>query len=148
MLRPIVSGSWIKILCIAVAGLLSTARATRAEMIISVQNVTALAGSSGNTLEVDLTNTGTAPVSIAGFSFELTVASGSGISFNGADIQTSQTYIFNGTSVLGPTISMSTGTKLDAGDVGDPPTSMQPSSTLGLGRVFFDVAGTAPAQAE
>ncbi len=145
MIRPFVSGSWRKILSIAVAGLLLGAVVpARAGMVISVQDVTAYAGTSGNTLEVDLQNTGTSAVSVAAFSFELTVPGGGGISFDGADYNTSQPYIFAGTSFLGPTISMSTGTTLDAGDLGTSPTSVGPGSIVGLGRVFFDVSGSAP----
>jgi hypothetical protein len=145
MLRPLATGSWCKILSVAVAGLLlNTAVPARAGMVISVQSVSASAGSSGDTLEVDLQNTGASAVSVAAFSFELTVPGGSGISFDGADYNTSQPYIFAGTSFLGPTISISTGTTLDAGDLSTSSASVGPGSIVGLGRVFFDVAGSAP----
>jgi hypothetical protein len=148
MHRPIASRSWRAILCAAAAPilLLNAALPARAGLVLSVQDVSAAAGSSGNTLEVDLQNTGSSALAISTFSFELTVPGGSGISFQGADDNTAlNPYIFATNSLLGPTLSASTGTTLDAGDVAAPalPT-LAAGATVGLGRVFFNVDGSAP----
>jgi hypothetical protein len=146
MHRPLASWSWRKVLSVAVAGLLlDAALPAHAGIILSVQSVSASAGTSGNTLEVDLQNTG-APVDIAAFSFEISVALASGVSFTGADTNTSvNTYIFAGNSAQGPSIATATGTTLDASDnAASGSTTLGTNATLALGRVFFDVAGSAP----
>ncbi len=87
-----------------------------AGLIVSVQSVSANAGTSGNALEVDILNTGAA-VDIASFSFEIAVSPTSGVTFTAADINTTLfTYIFAGNSVQGPVINTSTGAVLDASD--------------------------------
>lgn len=132
-------------LSIAVAGLmLLVARPARADIIVSVQSVSATTGTSGNTLEVDVENTG-APVDIAAFSFEISVDANSGVTFTGADDNTSlATYIFAGNSFFGPDINTTTGTALDASDFAiTGSTTLGTDETLGLGRVFFDVAASA-----
>ena len=103
-------------------------------------------GELGDTLEVNLQNTGSTAVAIAAFSFELTDPGGSGITFQGADFNTAMnTYIFAGYSFLGPTLSASTGTTLDAGDVATPGVAIVGRRRdRRPGRVFFDVAGSAP----
>jgi hypothetical protein len=130
---------------VAAALILGTAPPARAGIIVSVESVSANQGTSGNTLEVDVTNTGT-PVDIASFSFEIVVAAGSGVTFTGADINTSpNTYIFAGNSLFGPKIDTVTGTTLDASDIAvSGSTTLGTNSTLALGRVFFDVASSAP----
>ncbi|MFI5458056.1 MAG: hypothetical protein ACHRXM_21680 [Isosphaerales bacterium] len=144
------SWSWRSILSVAAAGLvLCTALPARAGIIVSVQSVPANKGTSGNTLEVDVLNTGV-PVDIAGFSFEISVAAGSGVSFTGADTNTSTNlYIFAGNSLFGPNIYVPSvppsPTTLDASDLAaSGSTTLGTNSTLGLGRVFFDVASSAP----
>ncbi len=144
---PLASRSWPRILSVAAAWLLlATALPARAGLIVSVENVSADAGTTGNTLEVDVTNTGGSAVAIAAFSFEISAAGGSGITFTGADTDTSvNTYIFAGNSLFGPTISTMTGTTLDASDIAaSGSTSLGTNSTLALGLVSFDVAGSAP----
>jgi hypothetical protein len=146
MHRPLASRSWRKILSVAVAGLLlDIAVPAHAGIIVSMQDVSAKAGTSGNTFEVDVTNTGAA-VDIAAFSFEISVPASSGITFTGADINTSvNPYIFAGNSFFGPNIATATGTTLDASDIAvSGSTSLGTNSTLALGRVSFDVAGSAP----
>jgi hypothetical protein len=138
----LVSGSRRGILSLAFAGfLLCAGPPARAGIIVSVQNVSAAAGTSGNTLEIDVQNTG-ASVDIAAFSFEISVASSSGVTFTGADTSTSlATYIFAGNSFLGPNIAFNTGTTLDAGDIAVTGfTTLGTGDTLGLGLVSFDVA--------
>ena len=136
--------SWPRrgILSAAFAGfLLCVAPAARAGIIVTVQSVSASTGASGNTLEVDVQNTG-ASVDIASFSFEISVPSSSGVTFTGADISTSlATYIFAGNSFFGPNIAFGTGTTLDAGDIAVAgSTTLGTGATLGLGLVSFDVA--------
>jgi hypothetical protein len=143
---PLASRSWRTILALAMAGLVVAAPSyARAGIIVSVQSVTANAGSTGNTLEVDLQNTGT-PVDIASFAFEISVTSSSGVTFTGADITTSlNTYIFNGNSAQGPEIGLPpAGPVLDASDnATSGGTTLMTGSTFALGRVFFDVASSA-----
>ena len=144
---PLAYRSWRGIPALVAAALiLSTALPARAGIIVSVESVSANQGTTGNTLEVDVQNTG-APVDIASFSFEISVAAGSGVSFTGADINTSvNTYIFAGNSAQGPNIDTLTGTTLDASDnAASGSTTLGTNSTLALGRVFFDVAASAPA---
>jgi hypothetical protein len=139
------SRSWLRVL--AVAGLsLGFGLPARAGIIVSVQNVSANAGTTGNTIEVDVTNTGPSSVDVASFSFEVGIASSSGVSFTGADITTSTAaYIFAGNSLFGPNIAFNTGTTLDAADAAVMGSSTLGSgSTLALGRLFFDVTSSAP----
>ncbi len=136
---------WRGFLGFALAGLLlSSARPAGAGIIVSVQSVSAGTGSTGDSLEVDVTNTGS-PANIAGFSFEISVAAGSGVSFTGADTSTSiNTYIFAGNSLFGPQIATATGTTLDASDIAvSGSTMLGTGASLGLGRVMFDVASSA-----
>jgi hypothetical protein len=149
--RPLASRWWPKILSVAAAGLLlATALPARAGIIVSVESVSANAGTTGNTLEVDVTNTGPNAVDIAAFSFEISVPSGSGVTFTGADTSTSMNpYIFTGNSFFGPQIGTPSGTPLgttlDASDLATSgSTTLSTGETLALGRVSFDVAGSAP----
>lgn len=131
---------------VAAALILSTALPAGAGIIVSVESVSANQGTTGNALEVDVQNTGPAAVDIASFSFEISVAAGSGVSFTGADISTVvNPYIFAVNSLFGPIIATATGTTLDASDgaiAGS--TTLGANSTLALGRVLFDVAPSAP----
>jgi hypothetical protein len=143
---PLTYRSWRGILALVAASLiLSTAIPARAGIIVSVESVSANQGTTGNTLEVDVQNTG-ASVDIASFSFEFSVAAGSGVTFTGADINTvANVYIFAGNSAQGPNIDTLTGTTLDASDnAASGSTILGTNSTLALGRVFFDVASSAP----
>jgi hypothetical protein len=123
--------------CAAVA--LLYAPAARADFLISISSVNANAGSTGNTLEVDLTNTGTS-ASIAAFSFGISTNTPD-INFTAATTSTMAPYIFAGDSLFGPVISTSTGQSLIASDLsasgGD---VVGAGATVGLGEVFFDVA--------
>ncbi len=121
---------------------LTSATWARADLIVAAQTVTANAGSSNNTLEMVLQNTGVASVNIAGFSFGVSTA-GTDITFTSADVNTvTLPYIFAGHSLFGPTISTSTGHSLTASDVDSNPsgTDVGPASAVGLGRLLFDVA--------
>ena len=117
-----------------------------ASLIIMVGNVSTSSPSSSNTLEVNLVNTGPAPVSLAGFSFEIAVADPH-ITFTSATIATVATYVFAGNSLLGPEINTSTGQTLDVVDFwsGAGGATVAAGATVGLGHVSFDVpAGGTP----
>lgn len=140
---------WLVPLCAATVALGLT-RSVRADLIVIGQNVTANAGSIGNTLEVDLENTGSSPVTIGTFAFSISTIT-SNIDFTSATSNTSAPYLFAGDSgdflLLGlTTINSTSGQSLLASDfsfsgLGD---AVDAGATVGLGEVFFDVAaGTA-----
>jgi hypothetical protein len=148
MCRSLASWLWCRSLSVVVAGLvLCIAIPARAGIVVSVESVSATAGTTGNTLEVDIQNTGPATVDIAAFAFELTVTASSGVTFTGADINTTTNpYIFTGNSLFGPNIGTTSnmGMTLDASDGAvSGSTALGTGSTLGLGRVFFDVSASA-----
>lgn len=135
--------SWFRrLLMIAPVATLLIAVSAEASLIISVGNVFAGSPSSGNTLEVNLTNTGPASISLAGFSFEIEVTDPH-ITFTSASISTAAAYAFAGNSLLGPVISTSApGQTLDASDLWGGPggATIGAGATVGLGHVFFDVS--------
>jgi hypothetical protein len=138
---------WLAML--GAAAVLAAASQARADLIVSVQSVTANAGSTGNMLEVDLRNTGPgATVPIGAFSFGLSTTN-PGITFTQATTATTLApYIFDGQSLFGPNITNTSGTSLTAADafatIGSG-TSLGQGVTEGLGKVFFNVAaGTTP----
>jgi hypothetical protein len=118
-----------------------------ADITFSAASTTAAAGSTGNSFEVDITNTGSSVVQIGGFVFEITTAN-SNVTFT--DVTTGTTaygYIFDGNSLFGPDLAASgPGQTFDAADVAATPssyTTLDPGETLGLGEVFFDLASGA-----
>ncbi len=122
-----------------------------ADLILSVNDVTAASGSIGNTtLEISLTNSPGSPVSdvIAAFQFRLTVPVASGVTFTSVDIFTANNpYIF-GANTSAPPLSFTTfpNTDFTASDVFSIPNSgvvLGVNQTVGLGRVTFDVASFA-----
>lgn len=115
----------------------------RADLVVSVGSVTVAPGSTSNSLDVDLTNTGSTGVSLDGFSFGVSVTN-LDINFTGADISTTAPYIFAGDSLFGPTISTTVGSSLIASDVDvSGGITVAAGSTVGLGRMLFDVSPTA-----
>lgn len=131
-----------RLLMIAPVAALLIAASAEASLIVSVGNVFADSPSSGNTLEVNLTNTGPVSISLAGFSFEIEVTDPH-ITFTSATIGTGAAYVFAGNSLLGPTISTSLpGQILDALDLwaGGGGATIAAGATVGLGHVFFDVS--------
>jgi hypothetical protein len=113
-----------------------------ASLIITAGNVFSNSPSSGNTLEVDLTNTGPASLSLAGFSFETEVTDAN-ITFTSATTATVAPYVFAGNSLFGPTISTSApGQTLEVSDFwgGVGAATVAAGATVGLGHVFFDTA--------
>jgi hypothetical protein len=123
------------------------APAARADLVFSVNDVTAVAGSTGNaTLEVSLTNTGSvSSPEIAAFQFQLMVSGASGVTFDDADISTANhAYIF-GTDTSAPPLSFDAfpNTAFTASDlytIPDGGVALGAGQTVGLGRVTFDVA--------
>lgn len=139
----------------AAAALVLSAGTSRAAVVLTLQSVTATAGSTGNTLDVTLLNTGPASITVGSFSFEITIASAN-IQFTDATTATVlASYIFNiggSHSAFGPSIATNTplapGAPLDASDNYSPFGSGQvvaSGGTVGLGHVVFNVApATAP----
>jgi len=125
---------------------LAAPRLFAAGITVSLTPAVAAAGSTGNAFDVDLTNLGSAPVIVGGFSFELTVAN-SNISFNDVTTATTATYVFNGKSTFGPDLSgPSMGQLIDASDVYNIATmgiTINPGVTFGLGHVIFSVSSNA-----
>jgi hypothetical protein len=131
-------------------GFMAAAALGRASLIMNVQPVTYAAGSTGDTLDVTLTNTGPSGVAIAGFSFGLSVGT-SNLSFTGVSaFPTTAVYIFSGQSLFGPTdISVQPpnlpGQTLEAEDVASISASTIASgTTLGLGHVTFNLGAATP----
>ena len=142
-LPPSHTTPWLMALIAAVA-ILALGGPARADLIITVQSVTANPGTTGNMLEVDLTNTGpAASPAIGAFSFGLSTTN-PGITFTGAtNATTLAPYIFDGLGLFGPNIDTSTGASLTASDlfsVIGSGTTIGAGATVGLGKVFFDVA--------
>jgi hypothetical protein len=137
-------GRWLPLAC--AAALLLTGGTASAGMVVGVQSVTALAGTTGDTLDITLTNTGPSAVAIGGFSFGLSTTSPD-ITFTDATVNTTTaTYIFAGNSLFGPDITSATGPPLTAADLSVTPagTTLASGATFGLGHVFFNVSSTAP----
>lgn len=134
-------------LCLICVATFMAAPQVHADIVLSIQSVTVSAGSSGNGLDVELTNTGPSALAIGGFSFGITTPNSS-ISFTDANVSTSAPYIFFADSLFGPDIATATGQSLIASDVFDVPfggASLASGSTVGLGHLSFDVtAGAAP----
>lgn len=141
----------------AVSAALLSARSVQADLVISAQSVTANAGSNGNTLEIDLTNTGPNTVTgIAGFSWSISTGT-SNIIFTGATTAdspqtTTYPYIFSGNSfadtflgsditsgIPGQSLSASDGTNSGTVSLG-----VGALATVSLGEAFFNVAPGTP----
>jgi len=118
-----------------------------ASVVITAGSDVSISPSSNNTLDVTLTNAGLAPLTLAGFSFEIE-ATDPHVTFTSATTDTGTVYVFAGSSLFGPTISTSApGQTLDASDFwgGSGGAAVAAGATVGLGHVFFDVsAGATP----
>ena len=127
----------------------------QASILLSVQSVSAAAGSIGDFFDVTITNTGSSSQNIAGFFLGLSAGS-SHISFTGANESTALTYLFNGDSfdvinsetytIVPPSLP---GQSLEGSDFSNSGhgTNLAANATLGLGRIHFDVSGDTPAGA-
>jgi hypothetical protein len=131
----------------AAAMLLLAPGAARADLVFNIESVSASAGSTGNTLDVTVTNTGPSAVTVGGFSFEISTPT-SNINFTDATTATTLApYIFGGNSAFGPSIAISTGQALDASDSFFPfgsGSTLGAGATVGLGHVVFNVASGTP----
>ena len=131
------------LLPVAIAiGLLGAAPAPAGTIDFSIQSVLASSPSSGNALEVFLTNNTAGAVVIDAFTFGLSEASNT-IIFTSATTATVHTYIFAGNSLFGPTINNTAAAgSLTAGDLwagAGNGFSVGTGVTVGLGEVFFNV---------
>jgi hypothetical protein len=128
----------------ALVSVLLVARAAPAAIVLSIDPITSnvTSGSTGNAFDVTLTSDTT--VTIAAFSFGLSVG-GSDITFTDVTTGTSNPYIFAGQSTFGPDIAFpSAPSASDLYDVPGSGATIAPDTTVALGRVFFDVAASAP----
>jgi hypothetical protein len=138
---------WLSLpVCVALVSLVAPAHAA---MIVTVGSKAVSPGTSGNTLDVTLANTGASAVSIAGFQFEVTVPSSS-IIFTAVNTSTTAPYIFAGNSLFGPNIlnppPTLPGQAVSAYDIFMTPNagvSLGAGSSVGLGHLLFNVASTA-----
>ncbi len=136
------------VLAAAVAAVLFCPASASASLIMSVQSATAAPGSSGNTFNVQLINTGPSAITVAGFSFGISTGNPN-ISFQDANTSTSAPYIFDGFSLFGPDLTGPTsGPSLNTSDVFAVALSgstLGAGTTVGLGHILFDVSpGAAP----
>src|SRR5271166_555058 len=93
-------------LALALAWLAWGATPARAQMIMGITTNSFTPGSSTNSLDVTLTNSGTSPTTIAGFSFEITAASNNVAFESVTDNTVSVANIFAGHSLFGPDITL------------------------------------------
>ena len=149
----------------AMAWIAMGSTSAQAGLIFGITTNVAHPGSSSNSLDVTLTNTGTTSADdalIAGFSFEITAASTdvtfngvststSSVTFNGVSTSTSSVpYIFAGNSLYGPDINLGIGAggqSISAGDNYAPTNAditLAHGQTIGLGFVSFELSPTTP----
>lgn len=135
----------------ALLALLFFSPAARADgFAFSLQTViSAGAGSTGNTFDVLLTNTGTTFLDLGAFSYGITTADAD-ISFTGADTSTTAPYVFGGDSFVdinGFTLYVNSlpGQTLDASDLSNSGVGaiVAAGATVGVGSIVFDVASGA-----
>lgn len=136
-------------LLLPVLALLCTGMPASAALIVTATPAAALAGDTGDYFDVTLTNTGP-DISVLAASFGLSTADPY-IHFTRATTATAAPYIFAGRSfdeltLLLTYIDVATGAALNASDMDNAMTgvTVAAGSTVGLGRVFFDV-GSYPA---
>jgi len=132
----------------AAAFLLYSVPARAGLLEISIESpINVNAGTSGDGFDVLLTNLSGPAVSLAGFTFEISVPS-TDILLSAANTATLlDPYIFSGKSLFGPNIMVAnTGQDLSASDlysvIGSGIT-LGAGATVGLGHILFDVSATA-----
>jgi hypothetical protein len=123
-----------------------SAAPARAALILGVETFSEPSPSTGDFLEVYLTNTGPA-VTVDSFTFGLSMTDPN-FTFTSVTIGTvPDTYIFAGNSLFGPTISTTaTVDSVIASDIwggAGNGFTVGTSATVGLGEIFFDVASGA-----
>jgi PEP-CTERM motif len=128
------------------ASYLPSSSVAHAELILTMESVTASAGSSGNAFDVELINTGPVAVAVGAFTFGIATANPN-ISFTDASTATVLApYIFAGDSLFGPDLTGPTsGQSLTASDLCAvcAGISLAAGTTVGLGHVLFDVSSSA-----
>jgi hypothetical protein len=135
-----------RIAAIALAALLTPCLSARAGLIFSIESITVKAGSTGNSFDVNLTNTGSSAVLVHIFAFNLQLST-TNITLTDVTTDTSMPYIFEGHSLLGPDITITSNYSgavvggRDANVLSDYG-YVAPGATVGLGHVFFN-AGSA-----
>jgi hypothetical protein len=135
--------------------LVLTARQAPAEILLSIEpdSPSASVGTKDNFFEVTLTNNNLAPVDILSFNFELSTDN-KDILFTRVTTGTTAPYIFQNSFVTSPTpdgLGLPTISATDPGQTIDASdtdlfggnVTVAPGSTVGLGRVFFDVVSGA-----
>ena len=133
---------------LALAVLALAGAKAEATLIVSAVPTSASIGSSGNGFDIVLTNTGMSSVDIGGFVVDISVASGSGVTFTGANISTTLPYIFGMNGLFSPNIGVVSngGLSLNASDIFATPLSgatIGSGVTVGLAHILFDVASNA-----
>lgn len=123
-------------------------RPVQADTVVGAVPVTVAAGSVDNQFDVFLTNDGPGSITVAGFTFEISVANPF-ISFTDATTSTVLPYIFDANSTFGPDLTGAvTGQSLATSDLYTIPlagATIGAGATVGLGHVSFDVlAGATP----
>ena len=115
---------------------------------VSIQGgLSAASGTTGNSFEVDVTNTGPVADVIDSFAFEVATASVD-ITFTGSTDGTVNPYIFAGNSSFGPELNLlSAGQSMDGSDVANTGNGygLAGSSTIAIGEVFYNVTAGASA---
>jgi hypothetical protein len=115
----------------------------RSEVILEIGTVQATQGSTGNTVGVEVKNTGNTGIAIGGFNFE--ILGNSGIDFTGASFPTFPHYIFAGDSfdqANSLPLATTTGAMLLASDISNSVNGdiLGGGQTAGLALVTFDVS--------
>ena len=141
--------SWL--VTLAAAALFASAPA-HANMVLTLISVGAAAGSTGDSFDVTIQNTGTSAQNIASFSLGLSVVD-THITFTGGNESTALTYVFNGDSFDTifafpyTTLPPPNGQQVEGSDLSNSGagTSIAAGATLGLGHILFDVAANTSA---
>jgi hypothetical protein len=120
----------------------------RADLVVGIAAGIATPGSSANSFDVTLTNTGMSAADIAGFSFEITTSS-SDVNFSDVNTSTqSALYIFGANSEFGPDITLGAGgNTVSAADnyaIANEGATLVSGQTLDLGHVLFGLDLAAP----
>jgi len=130
-------------------GFMASAALAHADLVINLQPVSDAAGSTGDTFDVTLTNTGPGSVIIAGFSFGLSVGT-TDLTFTDVTTGTTEPYVFGADSLFGPDISVQPanlpGQTLEAEDISLAPgggSTIGSGVTVGLGEVTFNLSAGA-----
>jgi hypothetical protein len=132
----------------ALAALVLLGRPAHADLVLNFTPTSAPVGGVGN-FDITLTDTG-GNFNVAGFSFEIAVASGSGITFTGGDMNTASPYIFNGNSFDAANALTLVASSLPATDIigndvaNSGATSLTTGSMFALGDISYAVAPGTP----